>query len=270
MRRSRGAISRGNRGKGAALRAGIRVAHRGRGAPARPDHGCRRPARSARAPRALLAALDRADLVDRRSGAARISHAMAPAREQCRVERGGQRVRRTAALPDSQSGYRAIRAAVSRAIAPTRRPLRVRDRLSDPGRARGISHRVRAGADDLRGAEPFSGAARQHARVAGRSCRGLPFGCSSSSELRLAEVSARPAPGIGPPLRFLCTNDDGVMAHGLDCLVRAAEPLGDVTRRGARPGAERDEPPLTLHHPLRARAARRRTRCRSMARRPTA
>ena len=30
-------------------------------------------------------------------------------------------------------------------------------------------------------------------------------------------------------MRFLCTNDDGILAHGLDCLVRAAEQIGDVT-----------------------------------------
>ena len=30
-------------------------------------------------------------------------------------------------------------------------------------------------------------------------------------------------------MRFLCTNDDGILAHGLDCLVRAAEQIGEVT-----------------------------------------
>ena len=26
-------------------------------------------------------------------------------------------------------------------------------------------------------------------------------------------------------MRLLCTNDDGILAYGLECLVRAAEPL---------------------------------------------
>ncbi len=30
-------------------------------------------------------------------------------------------------------------------------------------------------------------------------------------------------------MKLLCTNDDGILAHGLDCLIRAAEPLGEVT-----------------------------------------
>ena len=29
--------------------------------------------------------------------------------------------------------------------------------------------------------------------------------------------------------RFLVTNDDGILAHGIQCLVDAAESLGDVT-----------------------------------------
>ena len=30
-------------------------------------------------------------------------------------------------------------------------------------------------------------------------------------------------------MHLLCTNDDGILAHGLDCLVRAASTLGEVT-----------------------------------------
>ncbi len=30
-------------------------------------------------------------------------------------------------------------------------------------------------------------------------------------------------------MRLLLTNDDGILAHGLDCLRRAAEPLGEIT-----------------------------------------
>ena len=30
-------------------------------------------------------------------------------------------------------------------------------------------------------------------------------------------------------MRFLVTNDDGILAHGIECLIEAAEPLGEVT-----------------------------------------
>ena len=30
-------------------------------------------------------------------------------------------------------------------------------------------------------------------------------------------------------MRLLCTNDDGILAYGLACLVEAAEPLGEIT-----------------------------------------
>jgi hypothetical protein len=29
-------------------------------------------------------------------------------------------------------------------------------------------------------------------------------------------------------MRFLITNDDGILAHGIECLAEAAQPLGDV------------------------------------------
>ena len=38
-------------------------------------------------------------------------------------------------------------------------------------------------------------------------------------------------------MRFLITNDDGILAHGIECLVEAAEPLGEVT--SSRPIASR-------------------------------
>src|SRR3954463_5875942 len=52
-------------------------------------------------------------------------------------------------------------------------------------------------------------------------------------------------------MRLLVTNDDGILAHGLECLVAAAEPLGEVSVVG--PGREQSatSPSLTLHHPLR-------------------
>ena len=52
-------------------------------------------------------------------------------------------------------------------------------------------------------------------------------------------------------MRILCTNDDGVLAHGLACLVRAAEPLGDVTIVAPDREQSATSHSLTLHHPLR-------------------
>ncbi|MCU0618517.1 MAG: 5'/3'-nucleotidase SurE [Gemmatimonadaceae bacterium] len=52
-------------------------------------------------------------------------------------------------------------------------------------------------------------------------------------------------------MRFLCTNDDGILAHGLDCLIRAAEPLGDVTVVAPDREQSATSHSLTLHHPLR-------------------
>ncbi len=57
------------------------------------------------------------------------------------------------------------------------------------------------------------------------------------------------------PLRFLCTNDDGIHAPGLGVLERAARRLGDVVVVAPdrqRSGASHS---LTLHAPLRATAA---------------
>ena len=52
-------------------------------------------------------------------------------------------------------------------------------------------------------------------------------------------------------MRFLCTNDDGILAHGLECLVRAAEPLGEVTVVAPDREQSATSHSLTLHHPLR-------------------
>src|ERR1700754_3315479 len=52
-------------------------------------------------------------------------------------------------------------------------------------------------------------------------------------------------------MKFLASNDDGILAHGLECLVAAAEPLGE----GTVVAPDRKQSPrshsLTLHHPLR-------------------
>ena len=52
-------------------------------------------------------------------------------------------------------------------------------------------------------------------------------------------------------MRLLCTNDDGILAHGLSCLVAAAEPLGDVTVVAPDREQSATSHSLTLHHPVR-------------------
>src|SRR5919202_1521691 len=52
-------------------------------------------------------------------------------------------------------------------------------------------------------------------------------------------------------MRLLCTNDDGILAHGLDTLVRAAEPLGEVHVVAPDREQSATSHSLTLHHPLR-------------------
>jgi 5'/3'-nucleotidase len=53
-------------------------------------------------------------------------------------------------------------------------------------------------------------------------------------------------------MRFLCTNDDGILAYGLECLVRAAKQIGDVTVVAPDREQSATSHSLTLHHPLRA------------------
>ena len=52
-------------------------------------------------------------------------------------------------------------------------------------------------------------------------------------------------------MRFLCTNDDGILAHGLKCLVAAAEKIGDVTVVAPDREQSATSHSLTLHHPVR-------------------
>ena len=52
-------------------------------------------------------------------------------------------------------------------------------------------------------------------------------------------------------MRFLCSNDDGILAAGLDVLVRAAEPLGDVSVVAPDREQSGTSHALTLHRPLR-------------------
>ncbi len=52
-------------------------------------------------------------------------------------------------------------------------------------------------------------------------------------------------------MKFLCSNDDGIFAHGLDCLVKAAEEFGDVTIVAPDREQSATSHSLTLHHPVR-------------------
>lgn len=52
-------------------------------------------------------------------------------------------------------------------------------------------------------------------------------------------------------MRILCSNDDGVRAHGLDCLVRAASGLGEVSVVAPDREQSAASHALTLHHPVR-------------------
>lgn len=52
-------------------------------------------------------------------------------------------------------------------------------------------------------------------------------------------------------MRLLCSNDDGILAAGLACLQRAAEPLGEVYVVAPDREQSATSHALTLHHPLR-------------------
>ena len=52
-------------------------------------------------------------------------------------------------------------------------------------------------------------------------------------------------------MRILLTNDDGILAHGLECLHRAVEPLGEITIVAPDREQSATSHSLTLHHPVR-------------------
>jgi 5'-nucleotidase len=52
-------------------------------------------------------------------------------------------------------------------------------------------------------------------------------------------------------MRLLCTNDDGIFAHGLECLIEAASNLGEVTVVAPDREQSATSHSLTLHHPIR-------------------
>jgi 5'-nucleotidase len=68
---------------------------------------------------------------------------------------------------------------------------------------------------------------------------------------------------------FLCSNDDGILARGLECLERAARPLGPVFVVAPDREQSATSHSLTLHHPLRP-VQLAETRWRWMGRRLTA
>jgi len=53
-------------------------------------------------------------------------------------------------------------------------------------------------------------------------------------------------------MRLLCTNDDGILAFGLECLVKAASRIGEVTIVAPDREQSATSHSLTLHHPIRA------------------
>jgi 5'-nucleotidase len=52
-------------------------------------------------------------------------------------------------------------------------------------------------------------------------------------------------------MRFLITNDDGILAHGIECLIEAAEPLGEVSVVAPDREQSGTSHSLTLHQPVR-------------------
>src|SRR3954468_3390353 len=52
-------------------------------------------------------------------------------------------------------------------------------------------------------------------------------------------------------MRLLISNDDGILAQGIECLIAAAEPLGEVTVVAPDREQSATSHSLTLHHPLR-------------------
>lgn len=52
-------------------------------------------------------------------------------------------------------------------------------------------------------------------------------------------------------MRFLVTNDDGFLAYGLDALIRAAQPLGEIFVVAPDREQSATSHSLTLHHPIR-------------------
>ncbi|HKW11663.1 MAG TPA: 5'/3'-nucleotidase SurE, partial [Gemmatimonadaceae bacterium] len=52
-------------------------------------------------------------------------------------------------------------------------------------------------------------------------------------------------------MRLLLTNDDGILARGLECMEEAAEPLGEIVVVAPDREQSATSHSLTLHHPIR-------------------
>src|SRR5204863_5561375 len=52
-------------------------------------------------------------------------------------------------------------------------------------------------------------------------------------------------------VRLLISNDDGILAHGIECLVAAADPLGETWVVAPDREQSAMSHSLTLHHPIR-------------------
>ena len=145
-----------------------------------------------------------------------------------------------------------------RFLNPGEEPLRqsrlsaARDRADHAREAPAVHREVhdrRRAAEDRRAPEGRR-AARRSARAALERCRRSPIARATSSRSCVAVLDAREAafadsarrlPRKHVSARSSCTNDDGILAHGLECLVRAARAARRRARRRARPRAERDE-----------------------------
>ena len=65
-------------------------------------------------------------------------------------------------------------------------------------------------------------------------------------------------------MRLLLSNDDGILAQGLECLIAAAEPLGEVWVVAPDREQSAMSHSLTLHHPVRpVKRGERRWQCRA-------
>src|SRR6185437_15066019 len=157
----------------------------------------------------------------------RSAHARAgPAR--CRWA-GASRTR-SRAEPWARSCTPGCRTRSARARPCERRPIRVRDGISHRRGARRVHDCRHPGAHDVRRAEPLS--------------RGAGHGAGGPRHLATARRSVR-------LMRLLCTNDDGILAFGLECLAKAAAPLGEVTIVAPDREQSATSHSLTLHHPIR-------------------
>ena len=215
-----------NRGKGAALRAGFDAAlKKGAAAVLTIDSDGQHDA--AFAP-AIVGALDRADIV---IGTRDLSGAHVPKHRRIAnmISSAATRAVSGGKVRDSRRGIVHSRRSATQG-ARRRRQIRVRNGFHHPRSPRRVHDRERSDIHHLRLAELFPRIQRCMARDQG------------------AVATSR---GDLSPLRLLCTNDDGILAYGLACLVEAAEPLGEITVVAPDREQSATSHSLTLHHPIR-------------------